>query len=97
MQLKRFSDAMRELEDLGLDLTDFYILARYMSAKDEGDVTTIQLSSSIKMSRTVLHRRIKGLVRKGFLVKTENTKDMRRKPLVDGPAMQSVFSILENV
>jgi DNA-binding Lrp family transcriptional regulator len=97
MVLDKFAEAVHILAERSLDLTDIYVIAEYHRAKLNGDVTIMALAKSTKLSRTIMHRRIKALVSKGILAKTERGTDMRVKPLVDGPAMAQIVELFNIV
>lgn len=87
--------SVERLNSLGLDLTDLYVIARYERSKASGLVTinTLVQEEGLVVSRSVMHRRIKKLVRSFVFLKKESDGDMRVKLLTDGPRMQEVLSL----
>ena len=97
MELKNFATLVSDLKDRGLDLTDLYVIAVFKRAQSNGDVTIMGLAKDGGLSRTIMHRRIKELVRKGVLVKNERSTDMRVKALTDGPYMPVIVDMTSAV
>ena len=94
MNLAKLADVLDKLDEFEMDSTDLYVIAQYKRAKERGAVTIMNLVNGSKLSRTLMHRRIKRLIKLEVLAKEEHGEDMRFKQLTDGRTMQVIEDLL---
>lgn len=100
MNFERYVKGVHELDELGLDFTDLYVIAKYRAAQQVhgvDGVTIMALSKNAVVSKTIMLRRIKKLVSKGVFAKVERVGDMRIRVLVDGQNMGMINESFDSV
>lgn len=94
MNLAKLADVFDKLDEFEMDSTDLYVIGQYKRAKERGEVTIMNLVNSSKLSRTLMHRRVKRLIKLEVLAKEEHGTDMRFKTLTDGRTMKVIEDLL---